>query len=415
MSEPAVAAKPSPHPGMAFPEFVSLIALVMALNALAIDAMLPALPDIGQALGVAVENDRQWVVTAYLLGFGVGQLVYGPLSDRYGRRPLLLWGLSIYTLFGLAAAVAPSFDLLLLGRFLCGLGAASGRVLAISIVRDCYEGRTMARVMSLTFLVFLGVPILAPSLGALILYVADWRVIFFLLAGAGALVLAWAALRLPETLHPEYRRPIRIPTILDGFRQALTQRQSVNYALASTAISGALFGFIGSSQQIFADVFQAPGAFPFVFAGIAGAIAVASLTNARVVERLGSRLVGHSALLGFILFSALHAGVALAGWETMTTFAVLQAATMFCFGLIVGNFGAMAMAPMGHIAGAASSAQGFVSSIGGALVGFFIGQQFDGTTAPLALGFTACGLAALAFVLLAERGRLFRAREARAA
>jgi DHA1 family bicyclomycin/chloramphenicol resistance-like MFS transporter len=204
--------------------------------------------------------------------------------------------------------------------------------------------------------------------------------------------------------------PIRVGRIASAFRIALTSRRSMGYTLAITAISGALFGFINSSQQIFFDVFHEPGLFTLVFGAVAGGIAVASLLNARLVERLGSRLISHTALLGFIAMSAIHAAVALSGHETIWTFAVLQALTMFCFGFIAGNFGAMAMEPMGHIAGTASSAQGFISTTGGATLGFVIGQQFNGSTAPMAIGFIALGLAALVFVLFAERGRLFRAR-----
>ena len=396
--------------GPGFPEFVALIAMMMALNALAIDLMLPALPAIGDALGVASENSRQWVITAYLLGFGGAQLIYGPLADRFGRKPVLMVGLAIYVLFSVLAAFSPSFELLIAARVGTGIGAAALRVLAVSIVRDRYSGRTMARVMSLSFLVFLGVPILAPALGQLVLTVAPWRWVFGVLAVGGTAFAIWAAIRLPETLHPEDRMPIQAGRIASAFRQALTNRRSIGYTLAITAISGALFGFINSSQQIFFDVFHEPGLFTVLFGAVAGGIAVASLLNARLVERLGSRLISHTALLGFITMSAIHAAVAVTGHETIWTFAVLQALTMFCFGFIAGNFGSMAMEPMGHIAGTASSAQGFISTTGGATLGFVIGQQFNGSTVPMTTGFVLMGLAALVCVLFAERGQLFRAR-----
>lgn len=396
--------------GPGFPEFVCLIAMFMALNALAIDSMLPALPSIGDALGLVTDNSRQWVITAYLLGFGAAQIVYGPLADRYGRKPVLIGGLLIYVVFAVACAFAPTFELLIAARVATGIGAAATRVLAVSIVRDRYSGRTMARVMSLSFLVFLGVPILAPTVGQLILTVAPWPWIFGVLAGVGGIVLVWAAIRLPETLHPDDRLPINAGRIAGAFRQAVTHRVSIGYTLAMTCITGALFGFINSSQQIFFDVFKAPELFTTVFAAIAGGIAVASLVNSRLVERLGSRLISHTALLGFIAMSVIHAGVNLSGHESIWTFAVLQALTMFCFGFIAGNFGAMAMEPMGHIAGTASSAQGFISTILGSLMGFGIGQAFNGSATPMALGFTVMGLLALGFVLIAERGRLFHAR-----
>ena len=410
MTPPASAPAAPDFKGPGFPEFVALIAMMMALNALAIDAMLPALPAIGDALGVASENGRQWVITAYLLGFGVAQILYGPLADRFGRKPVLMIGLALYVVFSLLAAFSPTFELLIAARVGTGIGAAALRVLAVSIVRDRYSGRTMARVMSLSFLVFLGVPILAPALGQLVLTVAPWPWVFGVLAVGGAAFAIWAAIRLPETLHPEDRMPIQARRIASAFRQALTNRRSIGYTLAITAISGALFGFINSSQQIFFDVFHAPGLFTVLFGAVAGGIAVASLLNARLVERLGSRLISHTALLGFILMSAIHAAVAVSGHETIWTFAVLQALTMFCFGFIAGNFGSMAMEPMGHIAGTASSAQGFISTTGGATLGFVIGQQFNGSTVPMTTGFVLLGLMALVSVLFAERGHLFRAR-----
>ncbi len=396
--------------GPGFAEFVCLIAIMMALNALAIDAMLPALPAIGEDLGVVNENSRQWIITAYLLGFGGAQLLYGPLSDRFGRKPVLLTGISIYVIFAVVAACSHSFALLLMARVGMGIGIATTRVLAVSIVRDRYEGRTMARVMSLSFLVFLGVPILAPSIGQLVLMIGPWQWIFWVFALFGSAFIVWAGLRLPETLHPENRRPIRIKPIMQAFGTALTDRQSLGYTMAMTAISGALFAFISSSQQIFFDVFEQPNLFPLVFAGIAGGIAVASLMNSALVEKLGSRLISHTALLGFIAFSVIHATISYAGYDNLWIFAILQGFKMFCFGFVAGNFGAMAMENMGRIAGTASSAQGFISTIGGALLGFAIGQNFDGSTRPLTIGFAILSIVALLLVLWVERGKLFKAK-----
>ena len=403
---PTTAAAPK---GPGFAEFVCLIAVMMAMNALAIDAMLPALPHIGEDLGVVNENTRQWVITAYLLGFGGAQLFYGPLADRFGRRPILFIGIGLYVGFSILAAFAHSFEWLILSRIGMGLGSAATRVLAVSIVRDRYAGRTMARVMSLSFLVFLGVPILAPTVGQLIMLVAPWRWIFGFFALFGGSFLLWAALRLPETLHPEDRMPIKVKRIAGAFGQALTSRIGMGYTLAMTAISGALFAFINSSQQIFFDVFKSPGLFTTVFAMVAGGIALASVLNSRMVEKLGSRLIAHTALMGFIGFSLLHAAIAYMGHDSLWVFAALQACKMFCFGFIAGNFGSMAMEPMGHIAGTAASAQGFISTIGGALLGFWIGQHFDGTTVPMTVGFAALGVLALLLVLGAEKGRLFKA------
>lgn len=411
--DPSPVATASPWRGPGFAEFVCIIAVMMALNALAIDSMLPALPAMGQALGITVENDRQWVVTAYLLGFGVAQLIYGPLADRYGRKPILMGALVIYVLASALAAFAPTFETLIMARVATGIGAAATRVLSVSIVRDRFSGRTMARVMSLSFLVFLGVPVLAPTIGQLILNLVPealqpWRWIFGVLASAGALFMLWAGLRLPETLDPANRLPIQPRRIASAFWQAMTNRQAMGYTLASTCITGALFGFITSAQQIFYDVFNAGDRFAMMFGVMASGIAVASLMNARLVERLGSRLLSHAALFGFITLAAIHAIVAISGHETLISFAVLQTLTMFFFGFIAGNFGAMAMEPMGKIAGTASAVQGFISATFGSLLGFFIGQHFDGTTRPFAIGLTTLGLLALVSVLFAEKGRLFR-------
>ncbi|WP_244491360.1 multidrug effflux MFS transporter [Bosea sp. Root381] len=397
-----------PRHGMSFRSFVALMAALMAVNALAIDSMLPALPQMAEALGIAGANERQWIITAYLLGFGVAQIVYGTLSDRFGRRPILLFGLVVYVVASVAAAFAGSFEAMMMARVVQGVGAAATRVLVVSIVRDCYSGRDMARVMSLAMIVFLAVPILAPSVGQAILFVAPWRWIFGVLTLFGALVMLWVVLRLRETQAPEDREPIAVATVLAAFRLTLTTRLAVGYMLAMAFVLGGLFGFINSAQQIFVDVFEAPEWFTTIFALIAMGMAVASLLNARIVGRLGMRRVSHGALLAYIALTGAHALLALSGHESLWSFAAFQAGAMFCFGLVAPNFGAMAMDPLGHVAGTASSVQGFVTTIGGALLGFFIGQRFDGTVVPITLGFVLCGIAALAVVLVAERGQLFR-------
>jgi DHA1 family bicyclomycin/chloramphenicol resistance-like MFS transporter len=414
MTAQAATTAPAATPAMGFKQFVALIAALMAVNALAIDSMLPALPAIGRSLGIEDENQRQWIVTAYLLGFGAAQIVYGPLADRFGRKPVLLGGIAAYVAFSALAAFSTSFAMLLLARALMGVGAAATRVLAVSVVRDCYSGRDMARVMSLAFIVFLAVPILAPSIGQIIMLFGPWRWVFGGLGVFGAAVMAWTALRLPETLHPSDRLPFSPGRVAGAFRIALTSRIAVGYMLAMTLVLGALFGFINSAQQVFADTLSAPKLFTTVFAFIAGFMALSSFLNARIVGRLGPRRVSHMALCGFIGVSAVHALVSVSGHETLVSFAVLQAGVMFCFGLVASNFGSLAMEPLGHVAGTASSVQGFVTTFGGALLGFFVGQHFDGTTVPLSIGFAGYGILALGVVLVAERGRLFGGSQAAA-
>lgn len=401
----------SSHPGMTFRMFVLFVAAIMAMNAISIDSMLPALPEIGRDLGIANANETQWVITAYLLGFGGAQIIYGPLADRFGRKPILLFGIAIYAAASLWAGLTTSLEAMMAARVVQGIGAAATRVLAVAIVRDCYSGATMARVMSLTFIVFLAAPILAPSLGQAVMLFVSWHWIFGLLALYGVWTLIWGARKLPETLREEDRMPLSARAIGHALWLTLTTRVTIFYTLAVTLIFGALFGFINSVQQVFDQTFQAANIFPAIFAAIAGFMAVSSFVNSRVVVRLGTRLVSHSALMGFTLFAALHMILAYLGHENIWSFSLVQGGQMFCFGLIVSNFNTMAMEPMGHIAGTASSVQGFISTTGGALLGFLVGQQFDGTTFPLGAGFFVFASLAIVCVLVAEKGRMFQKAE----
>ena len=399
---------PAPQLALGFREFVALVAALMAMTALSIDAMLPALPAIGADLGIAGANDRQWVISAYMLGFGAAQIVHGPLSDRFGRRPVLITSLLIAAACNLVAAFSATFALLLVARVAAGIATASSRVLAVSIVRDCFRGAQMARVMSLATIVFLAAPILAPAIGQTILLVAPWRWIFVFLSTAGLMVTAWTVLRLPETLAEANRLPLSVGRVASGFATVLRDRRGVGYTGASTALQGALFGFILSVQQVFETVSARPALMTPVFAAVAGTMGVAAFANSRIVVRLGPRFVSHRALAAFLLFAAIHLAISLAGFESIVTFVVLQAAMMGSFSLAGANFNALAMEEMGTLAGTASSVMGFVQTVAGALIGVAIGQAFDGTTVPLYLGAVACALLAFACLAYAERGRVLR-------
>src|ERR1700733_5857375 len=392
---------------MEFAEFVVLIAAMMAAQAIAIDAMLPAFPIIVDALHVPHENQVQWILTFYISGMGCGQLVWGMMSDRFGRRPVLLGGLGLYVVAALLCGVTSSFHTLLAWRFVHGLAAASV-VVTRSVIRDLYSGRHMARVMSLTFVVFLTVPVLAPSLGQLILVMAPWRVIFIVCSAYAAIVWLWALLRLKETLHPEYRLTLTRTHIAAAVRLVLGNRTSLSYTLALTVMFGSILAYVGMVAQIFSEVFHRASLMPIMFALCAVTMGFAAFMNSHFVERLGMRLISHTALLIFIGITTLHVVVAALGWEQLWTFVAFQAVTMAFFSLAVSNFGAMAMEPIGEVAGIGASLQGFIQSFGGALVGAAIGRLFNGTTVPLAGGALACGLVALVFVLLAEKGRLFK-------
>lgn len=393
---------------LGFVEFVSLIAAMMALTALGIDSMLPALPAIGDALGVTEPNHRQYVITSFLIGFGVAQLLYGPLSDRFGRRPVLVFGLSSYVVMSALAAISGSFTLLLIARVLMGTSVACVRVVTVAMVRDCYSGRAMARVMSLSFIIFMAAPVIAPSLGQIVLLFGNWRMIFWAVAMISAIVAFWFALRMPETLPAEGRMSLNFSRVMADYGTAMRDRAAIGYTLAIALITGGLFGFIGSIQQIMDVVFGRPDLLAIIFPCVAGTMAITALINSRIVMKMGMRKISHTALMFFIAFAALHLIVAWLHWETILVFTVLQALMMGCLGLTTSNFSALAMERMGQIAGTASSLQGFVTTIGGALIGAIVGQAFDGSTVPLYLGFLLAGLGALLVILITERGRLFR-------
>jgi DHA1 family bicyclomycin/chloramphenicol resistance-like MFS transporter len=390
-----------------FRESITLIAAFMAAQALAIDAMLPALPSIARALDLVNENRSQWVISSYVVGLGIGQLFWGLLSDRFGRRPVLIGGLALYTIAAILCSLAASFTALLAWRCMHGLAAAS-MVVARSVIRDLYSGRSMARVMSLTFIVFLIVPSVAPSIGQLILMVAPWRHIFMLFGAFGALVGLWAALRLPETLHPEYRMTLSVRNFRRAAKLVLTTRMSICYTLAQTLLLGSLMSYIGTIQQIVSDVYHRDPWMPTLFALSAVAMGCTSYLNSRVVERVGMRFIAHTALLTFVFLALLQVSVATLCAEPLWAFVFFQSASLASFGLAISNFGAIAMEPLGAVAGVGASLQGFISQFISALIGALIGRQFHGTTVPLAVGTLCCSLGALLFALLAENGRLFR-------
>jgi DHA1 family bicyclomycin/chloramphenicol resistance-like MFS transporter len=389
-------------------ETVVMLAGLMALNAFAIDAMLPALPDIGADLGVSDHNQRQLVVVAYFFGFGLTQLIWGPLADRFGRKPVLAVGILLYAGFGLLCGIAGTFELLIASRVAMGASAAVTRVLVVAVVRDLFDGEAMARIMSLVFMVFMVVPVLAPSVGQLILLVAPWRAIFLVLAAYGLAMLLWSWLRLPETLHPEYRRSLRLREIGAGIRDTLTERQSLGYTVALAVVFGGLTAYIASIQQIVFDVFEAPNAIGLVFAAVAAPMSLASWYNAQIVTRFGLRHVGHLGVIAFAAITLAHAVLAALIDEPLWLFIALQSLAMCAFAFTSANLSTLAMEHMAPIAGTASSVQGVIGTVGGAGIGLLIGQSFDGTQLPFLFGIATCGSAAMLLVLLTEKGRLMR-------
>ncbi|RFC66335.1 MFS transporter [Fulvimarina endophytica] len=400
--------------GLPYWELVTLIACLMALNSAAIDIFIPALQDIGSALGVGDENRRQLVITAYLLGFGAAQLVFGPLSDRFGRRAVLLGGLAVYIGASLIAIGSPSFEFLLALRAIQGIGAAATRVIAISVVRDCFGGRRMASVMSLVMMVFMAIPVIAPNIGQGIMLFGTWREIFVAIAIFSVGIAIWAFIRLPETLAPENRRELTAKRVFEAFRIVLTNRTAFGYTLATSLIFGVLFGFINQVEQIFTQIYGLGPSFTLIFSCTAVFMAIASFLNSRLVERFGMRRLSHGALFGFLGLALLHGVVAYAlNGATPIWFFVPVITMNFClFGFIGTNFNSLAMDPLGHVAGTASSVLGFMQTFGGGIFGAIIGYMYNGTIVPLLVGFCVLATGALVCALVADGG-LFKARHRR--
>lgn len=399
---------PSAAPRIPFVELVAIVAAVMALNALAIDMMLPALGQIGEELGAAHDNDRQLIIIVYVLGNGIAQLFFGPIVDRFGRKRVLMWALSAYVLASALSVFASTFSLLLAARAFQGVTTAATRVASIAIVRDQCSGRRMAEVMSLAITIFMAAPILAPGFGQVILFAAPWRGIFIALLLYGLMLALWLGWRLPETLSKENQKPLRAGPIFAAYGEFLKNRIAFGYTFASALCFAALFGYISASEQIFLDTFDLGNAFPLAFAAIAASLGAATLINARLVSRYGMRRISHTALLVFIIANLLHLLIAATAGETFILFMLFMSVSFFALGLIGPNASALAMEPMGHIAGSAAAANGFAGTTIAGFLGGIIGQFYDGTTMPIILGFTCLGISAFAVLIWTEKGQMFQ-------
>ncbi len=391
-------------------EFTGIISLTMALTALAMDLMLPAFGEMRADFGLAAASTEvSGIVTFYFLGLASAQILYGPVSDRFGRKPTLYVGFALYGLGALAATVAPTLGLVFAARFVWGVGGAGPRVVALAIVRDEFRGEEMARAMSFIMSVFVLVPIFAPLVGAGIIAVLPWRALFLFCVLYVGVLAVWSR-RLPETLHPEYRRPIALRPVWEATKMVVRNRQTFGYTLALTALFGVFTSYLGTSEIIISDVFGRPGQFPFVFGAIAAVMGSAMLSNAKLIHRFGVRPLTHAVLFAYVGFGAVLTWVAVStgGRPGFWAFVLPLAGILAMFGLTLPNVNTIAMDPMGPVAGIASAIIGTVSMAVGAVLGSLLDAAFDGTVLPISWGFLGYGLLALTFVLWAERGRLFR-------
>jgi len=392
---------------MKFGEFVGLMATMISLTALSIDAMLPALPAIGNDLGVLVPNDNQLIISTLFLGLAIGQLFYGPLSDNIGRKPAVYLGLFIFSIGCLLSLFANSLTTMLIGRCLQGIGLAGPRVVSVAIIRDLFKGERMAQVMSYIMSVFIAVPALSPALGQAILFVASWRVIFTVLLGLGLIVFIWFSIRQHETLATENRRRFTFANLKRATIEVFKTRTTVGYTLAAGFISSAFVGFLNSSQQIFQIQFELGERFPLYFAMVAGSVGLASVVNGQLVMRLGmQKMVGVASM--FIVLISISFFVLIQTIlvnPSLLVFMTYLLITVFFIGILFGNLNSLAMEPLGHIAGLGAAVVGSLSTLISVPFGTIIGMQYDGTVQPLVFGFLVFGILAALSIYVAKGGQ----------
>lgn len=387
-----------------FVEFVALAAMMTSMAALSIDAVLPALPDMGRELGVQRANDNQLVITLLFLGMAVGQMIYGPLSDSTGRRPAIFAGFGLFIVGTVTCLVATTFPVLLAGRVMQGLGAAGPRIVTLALVRDQYGGRSMARVMSFVMTIFILVPVIAPALGQGLLLLAHWRAIFVAYLLLASITLLWFALRQPETLQQEKRRSFSIIRIGRAIGEVLRIRVAFGYTLAAGLISGAFLGYLNSSQQILQEQYALGTRFPLYFAVLALSLGSASFVNGRLVMRYGMRALARTALFSIsglsLVFLLLALG--LAGQPPLWLLMLYLLLSFFGIGILFGNLNSMAMEPLGHIAGVGAAVVGSLSTLIAMMLGAIVGQSYNGTVLPLVGGFLLFSLASLTVMFWVE-------------
>jgi len=370
----------------------------MSLVALSIDAMLPALAQIGTELGARRPNDTQFVITAVFLGLGFGQILFGPLSDRIGRRAAIHTGLVVFMAGCLVSLFAATFEAMIAGRVVQGVGVASARIVTIAMVRDQYEGRGMARLMSFAMAVFILVPTIAPALGQGILWLAGWRAIFGTILAVGTIALAWFSLRQPETLPADRRRPLSPRDIGGAALEVLRTRTALGYTLATGCVFAPFLAYLSSSRQIFQEAYRTGALFPLWFGVLSLAFGCASLLNSRLVVKHGMRRLARGAAAAVTLASvvALALCFAFAGLPPFWLFMAYLLFAFFCIGLLFGNLNALAMQPLGHIAGVGAAVVASLTTFIGVPLGGLVGQSFDGTMYALIAAFAVFGAATLA-------------------
>lgn len=381
-------------------EFIALMASLMSVVALAIDALLPALDVIGSAVHTQTPTENQLIITMIFLGLGIGPLIFGPLSDNLGRKPVVYFGFLLFLLASFICVHAESIQYMIIGRIIQGIGLSAPRTISIAIIRDQYQGDPMARIMSFVTVVFLLVPIVAPALGKMVLDNFDWQSIFLMQLWCSGAVAIWFWKRQPETLDPINKRALRIKDYFHGLSQVIKEPKTMGYTLISGLIFGSFMVYLSGAQQIFHEQYNLKDEFPLIFAGLSIAIGLAIFSNGHLVLRYGMKKIVTLALYGFfaiaLLYVILFYGKVNPGIKVLMLFFGLQ---FFAIGFLFGNLRALAMQPMGHIAGMAAAITGFISTIMALPISTFIGTHIEDYVLPIFLGFTICGGLCLVILL----------------
>lgn len=386
-------------------EFCALTAYMMSLVALAIDAMLPVLDEIGTQLGTTHPNQPQLIIAFLFGGLMLGQVIYGPASDTIGRKPAIFSGLLIFVIGCLVSAMAESFEVMLAGRFIQGLGVAGPRIVSIAIVRDLYAGRAMAQITSIIMGFFILVPAIAPALGQTIVKFADWPMIFYVMIGLAGGIAIWYGIRQPETLPKAARRKFSSRKLWEGAKEVFMTRVSLWYTVAAGIIYGAFLSYLFTSPQIFDDQFGIIDQFPIYFGVLALILGAAGFVNSKLVMTLGMRKLCRWALTvqAVASFVALCVAFVGAGDVSLVVFLIWAVVAFFTMGLLFGNFNAIAMEPLGHMAGIGSAFVSFISTGVSLVIGLSLGLAYNGTVYPLLLGFFCLAVLSIIVMRLADR------------
>ncbi|TXE19639.1 multidrug effflux MFS transporter [Psychroserpens burtonensis] len=388
-------------------EFIALMASLMSIVALSIDALLPALPEIGSALGVIDVKDNQLMITMIFLGLGFGQLIFGPLSDSFGRKPMVYFGFAVFVVASIICVNTDSLEVMIFGRILQGIGLSSPRTIAIAMTRDTYSGDFMAKILSIIVMFFILVPIVAPTFGQLLLDFFDWKAIFNANLIIGLLIVLWFWKRQPETLAPKNRIKFSPAIFITGTKEFLKHKDAMAFTLVSGFITGSFMVYLSTSQQIYQDQYQLGELFPYLFGSTAFSVGFATFTNSRLVIRFGSFNIAFYATVAYAVVSLLYVALFHTGVNpsvyVLVAFFLMQ---FFAVGFLFGNLRSLAMEPLGHIAGIGAAINGFVSTVMAVPIANYVGGFVKTSVLPLFIGFSIFGvLSLLVFAWLKRRRR----------